>query len=130
MAWCDGNVLVELAQALYALETRSDGGWAGVSGDGLFAFDAAGVELWNVELAPIDDLAIDGADNVVAVGTRAVAKYTPDGMELWSSTFDHAESSVGYRVAIGPDDSIAVVGSISNVDIGRGLDIWVRKYAP
>ena len=119
----DGNQVTALDQDLSLLETWSDGTYVGTSGTYVFGFDAAGAEVWNVPASlAIEDLAIDGAGNVVTAGGDDVGKYSPDGTTLWTASHD----ADVYAVAISPDDAIIVAGIQENADD----DVWIRKYAP
>jgi cysteine-rich repeat protein len=115
----DETVVGELEQGMRILDVHSDGTYVASDYDDLFGFDEAGEGVWSAAgLSPVD-IAIDSVGNVVAVEDGLTAKFGPDGGELW--TDEHDADGVG--VAIGPDDTIAVIGT-------RGPDLWVRKYAP
>ena len=83
-------------------------------------------------------VAVDSAGNVVLVGRHnpnwdhdaLIAKYGPDGDELWIQTFDGEASSHdrAYSVAIAEDDYIVVAG-MTTLE-GQDANIWVAKYSP
>ena len=110
-------------------------------------YDADGEILWTrqVDLHGDDDfaraVASDGAGNSVVVGSTSgfdntstyfreaiVRKYDVEGDVLWTRQFD-APSAEG--VAVGPNGSIAVVGTVVDDSSGAGAgadDIFLRLY--
>ena len=48
--------------------------------------------------------------------------------ERWTKTFDHDSSDYGNDVAVAPDGSVYIVGTIYNPTTYS--DIWLRKYSP
>jgi cysteine-rich repeat protein len=84
-------------------------------------------------------VAFDSAGNVIVVGwiTEMIAlpdlwvrKYSPAGDPLWTQALDLSSGFAdrGFGVAIGADDTIAVVG-VTGVSINVG-DIWIGKLDP
>ncbi|MCX4239579.1 DUF4215 domain-containing protein [Paraliomyxa miuraensis] len=81
-------------------------------------------------------IAVDGAGNIVVGGYEVdaigdpnmwLAKYAPDGTELWATTYDPSGGLDDriYGVAIDPMDNIVVVG---DVDVApSSSDVWVAK---
>ena len=69
-------------------------------------------------------------------GDIFVAKYDPDGQHLWSHAFGYSQRQMATSVAVGPDDSVVVVGNArGDVDFGEGtntngggLDIFIAKF--
>ena len=108
--------------------------------------DPDGAEIWSTTVAgsvagadAANDVVVDGADNIVAVGYLRVgngdndmwiAKFDPAGTQLWSQTVagpdildDRAEG-----VDVDAADNPIVVGFVSNEGFNR--DVWMRKYDP
>jgi uncharacterized delta-60 repeat protein len=131
-----GNILVTGDAAVGAAESDI---WVA-------KLDSAGGETWSHTVPGPDggadvgnDIAVDSADNVIAVGYLRVAngdndiwigKYDPTGGEQWTDLVpgpdaldDRAES-----VAVDADDNIVVAGFVSNEGFNR--DIWLRRYLP
>lgn len=81
-------------------------------------------------------IAVDGAGNIVVGGYEVdevgnpnmwLAKYDPEGNELWSDTRDPSGGLDDriYGVAIDPDDNILLTG---DVDVApSSSDLWVAK---
>jgi hypothetical protein len=89
----------------------------------------------------VEAIAIDGDDNVIAVGYVEhavgdaaiwVRKLDADGNELW--TAEHQGDADLMDVATGvdtfADGRIAVVGYVDDSDAVTTADMWIRLYAP
>jgi cysteine-rich repeat protein len=131
-----GTALWEIATAgLRRSASYSDGGFVAVELAGVAAFGPAGESTWvAVPFSRTDDIAIDGAGNVVVVGQNGglgVAKYTPTGTMLWTLAPDgFAGVSGGRAVAIGPGDAIVVIGTFDPETSVEDRDVWIGTFAP
>lgn len=85
----------------------------------------------------VNGVAIDGAGNVIAVGSTFdasqnddvwVRKLAPDGTVLWTRTYHGVTSDIAHAVAVAPNDDIFVAGSSFTLTDDR--DVWVRRYDP
>jgi hypothetical protein len=82
-------------------------------------------------------VAVDGAGDVVVVGTSAVgdaeqsmaiAKYTANADLVWEATIEHAGGIAnGVEVGVGPDGGIFVVGAVGTMG---DIDIYVARLVP
>ncbi|MEM7155959.1 MAG: hypothetical protein AAF799_24115 [Myxococcota bacterium] len=108
-------------------------------------YDPMGMELWTqtwdgetAEGMNAQDVAIDGADDIVVVGQQRVGefgemvvrKYDTNGTPRWTTGIDGAAdaSDVARSVAIGPVNRIWISGDI---DLGvDGSDVYVARIAP
>ena len=106
--------------------------------------DRFGAELWTNSFdAPgatstvINRVATDGDGALLVVGyhdTMAqgndllVRKYSPDGMPVWTRSYDGAAMSndYGYGVAVADEGYIYVTGSETTA--GEGLNMWLGRY--
>ena len=113
-------------------------------------FGSAGVEAGN-------GVAVDGTGNVIMTGlfrntvdfgggplTTAgsadivVAKYSPDGVHLWSKAIGGTSNDAGYAVKVDGSGNIILTGYVAGtVDFGGGAtasigswDTYVAKYSP
>lgn len=84
-------------------------------------------------------IAVDGAGNVVVGGYEVdvvgdpnmwLAKYDPEGSQLWAMTYDPSGGLDDriYGVAIDPNDDILVVGDMDTAP--SSSDVWVAKLDP
>ena len=111
---------------------------AGRSQAWLRALTATGSEQWSVArtgsapgAAAATGIAVDSTGDVVAVGSETnadtgrdgwIAKYDPAGAPRWSIALAGPGSDAIAAVAIGPDDSIAVVGATDAASTIRVYD--------
>ncbi|MEM7157434.1 MAG: hypothetical protein AAF799_31605 [Myxococcota bacterium] len=112
----------------------------------LAKYDTEGTQLWTVQLDPsggMDDriygVAIDPMDNLLLVGDSDVApsssdiwvsKRTPDGDELWTTTFDGPEggNDGGRGIASDAEGNMFVTGfyRVANND----NDVFIARLGP
>lgn len=104
----------------------------------------SGSVLWTVTYDGPDhgddfavDVEADSNNNIIVVGnvqvdgdtSVLVAKYTPEGQEIWSTSYSSPYGNTfAYDVAITPSDDIVVTAS--NANISGNQDAWIRKYSP
>jgi len=106
--------------------------------------DRFGAELWTSTFdAPgatstvINRVNADGDGSLIVVGqhdTMAqgldlfVRKFSPDGMAVWTRSYDGAAmgNDYGYGVAVADDGYIYVTGSEATA--GEGLNMWLGRY--
>jgi hypothetical protein len=82
-----------------------------------------------------EDVAVDGAGNIVAVGfvigddrDAWVRKYDPAGALSWSRVFDDVGDSIARAIDLDGQANIAIAGEIVGPDGSR--DLWVAKLTP
>lgn len=82
----------------------------------------------------ITDLAVDGAGNIVALGSDSdpqvtwLHKLAPDGTELWTRTIgEEGAGDLGRRLAVDSHDRIVLAG---HLQVGPGEDRWLVKTDP
>ncbi|MEZ4450227.1 MAG: hypothetical protein R3B09_12190 [Nannocystaceae bacterium] len=95
--------------------------YAGASNEGAYCND--------IERDLDGNYVITGAEIVDAVRRVMVRKYDPDGGALWTTTVEPlaAGPDYGRNLAIGPDNSIFVVGA---ADLGMdGRDMWMGRFS-
>jgi hypothetical protein len=115
---------------------------AGASGSDAWvrATSASGAGLWSITRhgtvpggASATGVAADSTGDIVAVGSETnvdtgtdgwIAKYSPAGAQRWSLSLASPgpDADLLRAVAIGPDDSIAAVGSLDGASTVRVYD--------
>jgi hypothetical protein len=98
---------------------------AGKTGSSMFLqkFTAGGDPLWTRTLDGIGrGVATDGDEFVYAVGDHLLMKYSADGDEVWSQP---VAVDGGAGVAVAPDHTVAVVGSLMSAG---HASIMLRTY--
>ncbi len=120
----DGNMVAGDGCDVDCTETVDTTLWTDVVGGGAAVEEAA------------QGVAVDGMGNIVVAGWIVeivalpdvwVRKYAPDGTVLWTQTLDVSMGFAdrAFGVDVGPDDTIALVGS-SDVAVNM-RDIWLAK---
>ncbi len=87
------------------------GGSAGASGAFILKMDAQGATLWertSTATGSFFDIKVDPDGNLLAMGTSAIAKYSPDGTLIWEK---NTEGTSFSSVATDPAGNVHLSGS-------------------
>ncbi len=89
-----------------------------------------GAHCFGIERDLDGDYVMTGGENVDGVRRVMIRKLSPEGEPRWARTIEPVSvgPDFGREVAIGPDNSIYVGGSVISVDDAR--DIWVGRLSP
>lgn len=116
--------------------TTFDSSYGGAADGYVARFDAAGDRLWSTyfggdDLDTLRAVAVDGDDNIIAVGVTQSAsglatvgdttlsggsdavlvKFAPDGTRTWATYFGGNDVETGFGVCVSPTGAIFIVGS-------------------